>query len=394
MSHRRFRLSSQTTWFVLVTATCLFGTSIFCQPSQATKIVRNLKTWSTWSSNQGAGYTFSKEIEAGTNKPTAKIQSSSPQQKTGFAAIFQEFAPTLFAGKKVRFSASIKTSGVNGSAAIWMMDRSGDKVLAFDDMSNRPLTGTHDWAVHSVVLDIPANSDQVRAGLIIKGGGTVWMRDPQLVVANADEKSTAVKFDLAKFTLDKLDPKPANLDFKERGYVTKNLNHIIQWSINTDHGYNFQISPDTLDRGKPSVQVTCDIDPGDGFATMYQAFDAKAYLNKRICFSADLKNTNKENWTTMFVQIYGSESILAFDALEKRPLQNLKNWTNTKIVLDVPAAAKKIKIGFLQAGKGKAWISNLAFNTVSEQIPVTSKPGHEEKLPKEKLDLKPNFDFD
>ncbi len=224
---------------------------------------------------------------------------------------FNRFPPELFAGKKVRYSAALKTSKVNGSAALWMTDEKGDKVVAFDDMSNRAVTGTTDWKKYSIVLDIPNESDRLRVGFILKGGGSAWMREPEVVVANPDEKSTAIPFDSSKFTLNELKNSPSNLQFNATNDSYEYpINSISQWGVHTDNKYQVQISKEVLDQGKPSVQLDSTGDPGDGFASVYQSIAAKNYRNKRVSFSADMKNTSNADWTTIFMQINGKGTLL------------------------------------------------------------------------------------
>jgi len=382
-------------WY-LVAATFIVCANNFCPQSEAKKIMRDLNPWSSWSrAHNPAGYTFSGDHEGG-DLPcsSAKLQSSLPQQKNAFASIFQSFAPTLFSGKKVKYSAEIKTDKVEGSAALWMTDQDGDRVIAFDDMSDRPISGTNDWKKCSIILDIPKESQKLRVGFILKGGGTAWMRKPELVEASVDEKSTARPFDKSKFILDWLDKSPSNLTFVQKNYISDRINDVSQWGVHTDENYRVQISRKVLDHGKASVQADSTGETKDGFASLHQSFDAANYRNKRVCFTADIKNTSNADWSTPFMQIDGADNVIVFDALENRRLKNLKNWTPTSIVLDVPPESKKIKIGFLHAGSGKAWISNLSFKTVGTQVPVTAKSGAIEKLPKQRLQLRPEFRFD
>ena len=101
-------------------------------------------------------------------------------------------------------------------------------------------------------------------------------------------------------------------------FKSSSINDVSQWGVHTDKDYRVQVTRKVLDNGKPSVQIDTTCDANDGFASVYQSFDAANYLNKRIRFSADMKNTNKADWTTIYTQIDGNERVLGFDALENR----------------------------------------------------------------------------
>lgn len=393
----KFRYEASSKALAAIALTILAVAVTFIVPSYAKKTLHNLDVWSSWSKGKEPnGYILSGD-SGGSGKPLscAKIQSELPQQKNCYASIFQKFAPTLYLGKKVRFAAEIKTDKVQDSAGLWMMDEAADdKVVAFDDMSNRGITGTTEWKKCSIVLVVPQESQTLYVGFILKGGGTAWIRNPQFDLADPNEKSTAIPFQLAKFSLRRLDKAPENLGFDDPNFKSTSINDVSQWGVHTDKNYRVLVSRDVLDKGKPSVQIDTTGDAKEGFASVYQSFEAANYLNKRIEFSVDVKNTNNADWTTIFTQIDGKDRVLAFDALENRRLKNLKDWTQATVVLDVPPESKKIKIGLLHVGTGKAWFSNATFKTVSKEVPVTSTSTGNEQLPKSKLDLKPDFRFD
>jgi hypothetical protein len=376
---------------LLIVASSLVGKSV-----EAKRVLRNLAAWNSWTQlTDRGGYVLSEDKEKSSGASCGKLESELPDQTGGSASIFLRFSPTLYTGKKVRYSGFIKTNKVNGSAGLWMMEQDGDKVVAFDDMNNRSASGTTDWKKYSIVLDIPKESQKLLVGFILRGGGTAWLRDPQFEIANPDEKSTAIPFDSSRFRLNVLPKGPRNLALVDPNSISENrTDDVYRWQAYTEHNYHIHVSPEVQDQGKPSVQVDCVGDTGNGFCSLHQTFSAQDYIGKRVCWSADLKNMNHTDWTTLFMQIDGEDRILAFDAMEDRQLKNLSDWTKASIVLDVPPESKKIKIGFLHAGKDKGWLSNCSFTTVDAQVPVTAKSGRMEKLPQEKMNLKPDFRFD
>jgi hypothetical protein len=72
----------------------------------------------------------------------------------GFGTLMQVFVPGAYAGKRVRLSGWIKTADVDNQAGLWMRVDGPEqgKHLAFDNMGNRPIIGTRDWAKYEVIL--------------------------------------------------------------------------------------------------------------------------------------------------------------------------------------------------------------------------------------------------
>jgi hypothetical protein len=108
-----------------------------------------------------------------------------------FGTAMQMFPADLHLGRKVRFSADVKTADVRQWAGLWLRvdgPDAGAKPLAFDNMGDRPLTGTTDWARYSVVLDVPSEAKVIALGVLLGGEGHVWVDD--VVLEDADPAET------------------------------------------------------------------------------------------------------------------------------------------------------------------------------------------------------------
>lgn len=114
------------------------------------------------------------EAVAGRAGRTAFIRgrSSSPG---GFGTLMQNIASDDYRGRRVRFSAEVKTAGVAQWAGLWMRVDGASGVLAFDNMNQRPIKGHRDWARYDVVLDVPAGAQGIAFGLLLTGAGQAWM---------------------------------------------------------------------------------------------------------------------------------------------------------------------------------------------------------------------------
>ena len=141
-------------------------------------------------------------------KGSAHFESAVLNTK-GFGTLMQVFQPGEYRGKRVRFSGYARADDVKDWAGLWMrVDGPGGKSLAFDNMQDRPIKGTTEWTKYEIVLDVPAQAEQIAYGVLLTGRGDVWIDDLKFdVVGNA----TATTADLKTA---KIPDAPINLDFE------------------------------------------------------------------------------------------------------------------------------------------------------------------------------------
>jgi lipoprotein NlpI len=72
------------------------------------------------------------------------------------------------------------------------VDGPDNKVLAFDNMQDRPIKGTTDWTNCAVVLDVPANAAGIMFGLILEHRGKAWFDGVTLEPVGTDVPSTHI----------------------------------------------------------------------------------------------------------------------------------------------------------------------------------------------------------
>jgi hypothetical protein len=54
------------------------------------------------------------------------------------------------------------------------VDGPGKKLLALDNMDDRPAVGTTDWKRYDIVLDVPYDSVDIAFGFLLEPPGKVW----------------------------------------------------------------------------------------------------------------------------------------------------------------------------------------------------------------------------
>jgi hypothetical protein len=90
-------------------------------------------------------------------------------------------------GKRLMVSGYIKTTNVAHYAEYWVrIDGANHQVLTYDDMSNRPLSGTADWRAFAIVLEVPENATNVSMGLLLNGAGEAWLEGLNINIVSAD----------------------------------------------------------------------------------------------------------------------------------------------------------------------------------------------------------------
>jgi len=117
--------------------------------------------------------------------------TAASQAPTAFGSLSQIIRADDYRGKRIRFSAYVKTRDVSGKGVgLWMRVDGNGGTMAFDNMQRRPLLGSVDWTRASVVLDVPGDAEGILFGLILASGGEVWMDDASLEVVATDVGAT------------------------------------------------------------------------------------------------------------------------------------------------------------------------------------------------------------
>lgn len=138
--------------------------------------------------------------------PSAYLKAKGPVSD-GFGTLMQDFRADKYLGKRVRFSAFVKSDGIQSWAGLWMrVDKEKDSV-AFDNMQDRAIKGTTGWQKYDVVLDVPQDATGIFFGVLLDGPGAVWLNSAKFEVVGADVPTTGGKGT-------KLPDGPTNLNFE------------------------------------------------------------------------------------------------------------------------------------------------------------------------------------
>jgi hypothetical protein len=137
-------------------------------------------------------------------QPSAYLQSSVPNTD-GFGTLMQSIDATNYAGKRLRFRASVKSQDLGDWAGLWMRVDKQKETVAFDNMQSRAIKGTQSWNGYDVVLDVPADATSISFGVLLSGSGQVWMNHVTIETVGAETEVTGTSATRTRT--------PVNLDF-------------------------------------------------------------------------------------------------------------------------------------------------------------------------------------
>ena len=126
----------------------------------------------------------------------------------GFGTLMQTFSAAQYVGKRVRFSAAVKSEDVKDWAGLWMRVDQGSAMLAFDNMWDRPIKGTTNWRNYQAVLDVPKDATGIAFGVLLSKSGTVWLNNVKIESVGTDVPITAKP-------MPPLPQGPTNLNFEK-----------------------------------------------------------------------------------------------------------------------------------------------------------------------------------
>jgi hypothetical protein len=196
-------------------------------------------------------YEFSQDSNtASSGHNSAVIAAKSGVVLKGFGTLMQTISAENYRNGRWRLSGYLKTSDAT-RAQMWMrVDGPDRRVVSFDNMDARPVTGTTGWTRYEIVLDVPADSVNIAFGFLLTQGGKVWGDNFRLekVAAEVPVTSPATSATV-------LPKQPVNIDFEnvpdtafaaEKTFTAQKVNLNDMFRSNGRHGTQHPIkSSDT-----------------------------------------------------------------------------------------------------------------------------------------------------
>ncbi len=292
-----------------------------------------------------------------TGKASARMRLAT-KTPTGYGTFQQTVDATGFRGKRVRFSAGLRTRAVQRWAGLFLRVYNGASTVALDNMQERALKDDNDWKRFEVVLDIDPEATELSFGVLLAGAGTVWIDD---VMLEEVSKSVAV-------TSEGGGPPalPSNLGGENA--------ELGGWFLSggAAQGYRLARTESAPHGGKACLELTpLDLAP-NGYGVAMQLFDAKRAVGKRIRFTAFIKTQGVTARGDFWARVQGSDSPEDGPGLSYRttPLKASADWTRYELVLDVPQHANNLQFGIGIQGPGRLWVDDVTFETVAKTVPL------------------------
>jgi erythromycin esterase len=149
------------------------------------------------------------------------------------------------------------------------------------------------------------------------------------------------------------------------------------WEVGGTCRRDYGIGTDSavLHSGHASGYISSIADGISGFGTLMQTAEADEYQGQRVRMSAYVKTEGVEGWAGLWLRVDGPKGVINIDNMQDRPIQGDTDWTQYEIVLDVPEDSINIAFGILVEGTGQAWVDDLQFEVVGQDVPTAEPAG-------------------
>jgi hypothetical protein len=277
------------------------------------------------------------------------LRSRTPGLQNCFGTWGKYVDATPYAGKRVRLSANIAAKDVSGWSGIWVrVDGKNSKVLAFDNMQDRPIRGTLPSRSYEVVLDVPPEATGIGYGVLLADSGDVNVTETVFQIVGTDVATT------------------------------KRELHDGDWFLAGSAPQDYVVVP-SKEPGLVSSLHSISNEPVHGFGTWMTQVDASPYVGKRVRLRARVSAKSVKGWAGLWMRVDekkpldsdSSPNTLAFDNMADRPLTGTSDAAPYSVVLNVPPGAAKIYYGVLLNDTGEVGISDLKLEVVPDSVPVT-----------------------
>jgi hypothetical protein len=111
-----------------------------------------------------------------------RLEKNDSSKKGGFG-VFTFFLPANFKGTELTLKGYIKTEKVaDGYAGLWLRSDAGKETIGFNNMSEEGVSGTEDWAQHTITVPMNDDVTAIFFGGLLIGKGKSWFDKLELFV--------------------------------------------------------------------------------------------------------------------------------------------------------------------------------------------------------------------
>jgi len=134
--------------------------------------------------------------------------------------------------------------------------------------------------------------------------------------------------------------------------------------------------------GKNAATIRSYRKEANGHGMLAQRIASDNYKGKRVRLSGYLKTKNVDKWAGLLITLEGKiinpktgneqVKMLTYDDMRSRFVNGTTDFTKYEVVMDVPDSCSDIVYGARLTGPGQIWFDGLKFETVGNDVPVTS----------------------
>lgn len=304
------------------------------------------------------GWTAAKVVlndyEIGVDREVAHSGKASAYIKSKRSALdeFGTFLQTIradrFRGKRVRFSAYVRTEKAEPGAALWMrLDTPDGTVVGFDNMADRIIEGTTDWKEYQIVLDVPKAAASVFFGLLLSGEGKAWIDDVQIQTVAKDV--------------------PVTREWSQLPYGWK------YWGAPLE-AYEARVDRTVAHDGKGSGYVGSKPAEKGVSGTLAHTLKAAEIKAGKVYLSGYVKTKNADTGAGLWISVIDKDGReLRQTDMKQNPIRGTTDWKKCEVSAEMPEDSSYLHFGFTLQGKGDAWIDDAQLEVDEKDKPSTNR---------------------
>ncbi|MCI0396667.1 MAG: hypothetical protein L0332_00100 [Chloroflexi bacterium] len=324
--------------------------------------------WSLSSSRVDA-YQAESDGSAFTTGQVSGVVWSETARNSDYGQLGQFFVPQTYLGRRLRFSADVKTEDARG-AYLWLrISGPRGQVLQLDNMEERMIQGTTGWNRYEIVLDIPAESVGANFGLGLQGQGRAWIDNIRLEVVGEETPATGLpypeRFSLQEAALRaRLQP-----DGLANHWVSTPLTG---WFVSGDTKQYEADTDESSGYGDSLSAFLRSREPAAGAATLVQMLSAARYRGQRVSLTLVLRTAGVTGQAAPWLRIDGIKPYYILGLASPAGLSGDADWTMIELILDVPEEAYVITFGVYLEGSGQVWVDEVHLGAVGDEAPTAN----------------------
>jgi len=297
-----------------------------------------------------------------------------------FECFLQTFGAGAYRGKRIKFTALVKTKKLEGRAGLFLNVLDAGRItLAYDETSEREDV-TSQWAKHTIVVDVPSTARYINFGSILRGSGRLCVADLTIEQAGSDDSTTgqANPTVVSEQIVRGADLSPEKVEVANS---SMRLDSLHSWNFNQcgnglyDYAIDRMLSDGTAASfiRSQSEQIPGQGEQSSARGSLSQSISAAAYRGKRVRFAGSIKPDQVSDWCGLGMSIEGKkDETLAYTNMYRNPISGSSDWIRSGVVLDVPPEAQSISVWANLNGKGCVWFCRFSLEEAIDHLPTDS----------------------